>query len=248
MAKKAKSAHPAGGKPALLHFYRTPALSDASIAGLLKKAKAIKPLASIKSVKTEFCYTVELSAPLDTDEEATLVWLLSETFEPKQTAQSSFLAAGTVEIGPRLSYESPWSVNAVSVCKGCGLDKVVRIERSRRYLVAPALSGATREAFVTLVHDRMTETEYPEPLTSFGDNLEPQPTKTIPLMVRAAAAAAAAVPAIAVARARRSGGWVRILADGGTRGGAIGVRGRARHSPPGSRARPRVSEARALAL
>ena len=38
-----------------------------------------------------------------------------------------------VEVGPRLSFTTAWSANAVSICKACGLNEVYRIERSRRY-------------------------------------------------------------------------------------------------------------------
>jgi phosphoribosylformylglycinamidine synthase len=38
-----------------------------------------------------------------------------------------------LEVGPRLSFTTAWSANAVSICKACGLDEVTRIERSRRY-------------------------------------------------------------------------------------------------------------------
>ncbi|KAG8461087.1 hypothetical protein KFE25_003656 [Diacronema lutheri] len=182
--KKSKAEHPSSA-PSLLHYYRKPALSHAATASLLRKAKAIRGLGSIKSIETEFCFNVELKKPLTAEERTTLVWLLAETFEPEFTAETSFLAASTgstVEIGPRLSYDSPWSTNAVSVCKGCGLDSVVRIERSRRYLVSPALSDTARHHFVELVHDRMTEMEYKEPLVTFGAPVAPVPTKTVPVM------------------------------------------------------------------
>lgn len=183
-SKKSKTEHPPADASSLLHYYRKPALSEAATASLLKKAKAVRGLSGIKSIQTEYCFNVQLSRPLSAEERTTLVWLLSETFEPDFTAETSFLKASgsTVEIGPRLSYESPWSTNAVSVCKGCGLDNVVRIERSRRYLVSPALNEAARKHFVDLVHDRMTETEYTAPLLTFGPAIEPKPTKTVPVM------------------------------------------------------------------
>lgn len=183
-SKKSKTA-PAPAPPALLHYYRKPALSEAATASLLAKAKAVKALGGIESIATEFCFNVELTQPLSAEERATLVWLLSETFEPDFTAEASFLpasAGSTVEIGPRLSYDSPWSTNAVSVCRGCGLDKVVRIERSRRYLVAPALGADARARFVELVHDRMTEAEYAAPLLTFGPAVAPKPTTKVPVM------------------------------------------------------------------
>ena len=44
--------------------------------------------------------------------------------------------AGTVlEVGPRMTFTTAWSTNAVSVCQACGVGAVPRIERSRRYLL-----------------------------------------------------------------------------------------------------------------
>jgi len=43
-----------------------------------------------------------------------------------------------VEVGPRLSFTTAWSANAVSICKACALPEVTRIERSRRYLLSLA--------------------------------------------------------------------------------------------------------------
>ncbi|MEW6163416.1 MAG: hypothetical protein AB1606_08935, partial [Nitrospirota bacterium] len=38
-----------------------------------------------------------------------------------------------LEVGPRMNFTTAWSTNAVSVCHACGLTKITRIERSRRY-------------------------------------------------------------------------------------------------------------------
>lgn len=38
-----------------------------------------------------------------------------------------------VQVGPRMSFTTAWSANAVSICASCGLGKVTRIEPSRRY-------------------------------------------------------------------------------------------------------------------
>jgi len=192
-AKKSKTEHPSTGS-SLAHFYRKPALSESAVARLLKKAKAVRGLSVIKSIETEFCFNVQTTAPLSEEEHATLLWLLSETFEPKQTAEATFFGsakATTVEIGPRLSYDSPWSTNAVSVCRGCKLDKVVRIERSRRYRVTPALNEKARASFVEIVQDRMTEVEYSAPLLTFGEVEAPKPTRTIPVMTEGKKALAA---------------------------------------------------------
>lgn len=66
--------------------------------------------------------------------------LLRETYEPEQLTPSPRLSASTsgaqlVEVGPRLAFSTAFSTNAVSICQSCGLDKVTRLERSRRYLI-----------------------------------------------------------------------------------------------------------------
>jgi phosphoribosylformylglycinamidine synthase len=130
----------------------------------------------------EYCFYVETSAPLATQELQALTWLLAETFEQERLAQSSFLGPGDiVELGPRLSFETAFSTNAVSICRACGLEKVTRLEHSRRYLL-PA--GMDRDRFIAEHHDRMTECLYPAPLDSFDTGLKPEPVFTVPLLER----------------------------------------------------------------
>ena len=98
-----------------------------------------------------------------------------------------------VEIGPRLSFTSAFSTNAVSICRACGLgDSVTRVERAVRYRVqwdaaAPPVS-VVEAKFASLVHDRMTEMVYAKPLETFGVPPEPEPTKSIPVMAEGQAA------------------------------------------------------------
>jgi len=50
-----------------------------------------------------------------------------------------------IEVGPRMNFTTAWSSNAVSVCHACGLTKVKRIERSRRYrLIAARMPQISR--------------------------------------------------------------------------------------------------------
>ena len=57
------------------------------------------------------------------------------------------------QVGPRLSFSTAWSANAVSICSSCGLSKVTRIEVSRRYMIRSAalLSAMDSVAFSALV-------------------------------------------------------------------------------------------------
>jgi len=124
------------------------------------------------------------------------LWILRETFEPTHTRPGgSFLpevlAAGReglvgqiFEVGPRLTFSTAYSSNAVSVCVACGLTGINRLERSRRYLVwtKTALTDAQVSAFLAQVHDRMTEMPYPEPLQTFETGLTPKPTQVVPIL------------------------------------------------------------------
>jgi phosphoribosylformylglycinamidine synthase len=183
----------------LLHFYRTPALSEAETESLLARARA-RAVPGLRRLETEHCFNVEVARPLGDTELRVLAWLLAETFEPERFAGSSFLAvrrAGPaggpegapteiLEVGPRLTFTTAWSTNAVSICRACGLDAVRRIERSRRYLLETGarLRDAERGAFLGLVHDRMTECPYSEPLDTFATGARPEPVRTIPVLER----------------------------------------------------------------
>jgi phosphoribosylformylglycinamidine synthase len=175
----------------LLHLYRAPGLSTAKQATLLDTVRSgVSEL--IQDIETEYCFNVETSAPLTEPEVRTLYWLLSETFQPRGFGTDSFLVSDGIllEVGPRMNFTTAWSTNAVSVCRACGLTKVRRIERSRRYLLRAraALAEDVASAVLALVHDRMTECRYPEPLTSFEIGVEPESTCEIPVLQEGRAA------------------------------------------------------------
>lgn len=186
------------------HFYRKPALSEQQVTKLISDANQLEGLgATITSITTEVCYNVQLTKALTEQESEKLIFLLSETFEAEQFSCDSFLCsheAGEgspskkhkpnnqsciVEVGPRLNFSTAWSSNAVEICKSCGLN-VPRVERSRRYRIttedATPLKPAGIDAFLTLVHDRMTETRYEEPLSSFDCGLKPAAVYNVPVM------------------------------------------------------------------
>jgi phosphoribosylformylglycinamidine synthase len=130
----------------------------------------------------ENCFYLEVTEPLDAGELVILKWLLAETFEPENLASRSLLRstnAAPVEVGPRLNFETAFSTNAVAICRYCGLGKVSRIEKSRRWILGP---GENRKVFVAARHDRMTECPYPAPLESFETGIVPEPVATVPLL------------------------------------------------------------------
>jgi phosphoribosylformylglycinamidine synthase len=93
-----------------------------------------------------------------------------------------------------MNFTTAWSTNAVSVCQACGLTKITRIERSRRYRLTfenrvqggetgslESLDPRILESFIELIHDRMTECVYPEKLTAFETGITPEPVYIVPL-------------------------------------------------------------------
>jgi phosphoribosylformylglycinamidine synthase len=183
----------------LFHLYRTPALSTFQTAGLLTTARQTVSSA-ICGIETESCFNVAADSPLSGDEMRLLRWLLAETFEPEKFSDKSYLTLSSAlrtphtlfEVGPRMNFTTAWSTNAVSVCHACGLRKISRIERSRRYRLELAqnasLTKDQERSFLSLVHDRMTECPYPEPLKTFETGIRPEPVRIIPLMEEGRAA------------------------------------------------------------
>ena len=183
---------------ALFHLYRIPALSSYQTAGLLATARqTVSP--AIHGIETEFCFNVAADGPQTPDEMRLLRWLLAETFEPEKFSDNTFLTPHSalptphvvLEVGPRMNFTTAWSTNAVSVCHACGLGKITRIERSRRFLLSldkQPMSKEQRAAFLTLVHDRMTECPYSEPLKTFETGTRPEPVRIVPLLEEGRAA------------------------------------------------------------
>lgn len=190
----------------LIHFYRQPALSHSKKRELLSVVKQnIFP--SIEDIKTEYCFNIEITETLTQDELEILCWLLSETFEPKNFSDKSFLTRHPspvtgcclIEVGPRMSFTTAWSTNAVSICHTCGIKKITRIERSRRYRLiikedlkirssevqkSQLLNFTTSQfhSFIDLIHDRMTECLYSETLTTFETGIKPEQVYIVPLI------------------------------------------------------------------
>ncbi|KAI7838801.1 hypothetical protein COHA_007416 [Chlorella ohadii] len=182
----------AGG--GVVQLYRYPGLTQSKAKTLLRKAQE-KASSKITGIDGELCYNISTTAPLTAAEAETLSWLLRETFEPELlTGATEFPSVGAndavVEVGPRMSFSTAWCANALSICSSCGLDKVDRIEVSRRFLLrgSAPLTAEEKEHFAALVHDRMTEQVYPKPLSSFATDMAPAPVATIPVVAEGRAA------------------------------------------------------------
>ncbi|MFC2068472.1 phosphoribosylformylglycinamidine synthase [Chloroflexota bacterium] len=129
----------------------------------------------------EYCFNVQTSSPLTPEELGILQWLLAETFDMDDFGEVSSLEPGNnvIEIGPRLDFDTSYSTNAVAICHACGLEKVIRLECSRRFLLP---TKNDREHFINENHDRMTECPYPEPLRSFRTGVTPNKAFSVPLI------------------------------------------------------------------
>ncbi|CAK9135648.1 unnamed protein product [Ilex paraguariensis] len=180
----------------VIHFYRIPLLQESATAELLKLVQT-KISNQVVGLKTEQCFNVGLDSFLTSEKISVLRWLLAETYEPDNLGTNSFLKEERksglntviIEVGPRLSFTTAWSANAVSICRACGLTEVNRMERSRRYLLYIKPGGSSLvdnqiNEFAAMVHDRMTECVYTQKLTSFETNVLPEEVRYIPVMER----------------------------------------------------------------
>ena len=129
----------------------------------------------------EYCFNVETSEPLDSHELLILRQLLADGFIMESVSTKPINPDGVdvVELGPRMNFATAYSTNIVAICQTCGLEKVTRIERSRRY---PLASEVDRDRFVRENHDRMTECLYDRPLQTFETGILPESVFEIPML------------------------------------------------------------------
>ncbi|XP_054263875.1 phosphoribosylformylglycinamidine synthase [Macrosteles quadrilineatus] len=174
----------------VLHFYREPGLSDGSLSRKLRDLKALSSL--VESLRTELCYNVEVTEPLNETQEGQLRWVLSAPLKPSGLQSEPHLhgqrlSSLLVEIGPRLNFCTAFSSNAVSICRSIGLTGVTRLEVSTRYLIYWKLEGldisrTLENQLVGALHDRMTECRYLEPIQSFDHGIVPEPWFSVDVM------------------------------------------------------------------
>src|SRR4030043_330968 len=134
-----------------------------------------------RSEKLEYCFNVETTAPLDAKELTILRQLLADGFVSESISTKPTHPDGrdVVELGPRMNFATAYSTNIVAICQTCGLEKVTRIERSRRYHLS---SEADKARFIREHHDRMTECVYDHPLQTFETGMVPEPVFEIPML------------------------------------------------------------------
>lgn len=127
----------------------------------------------------EVCFNVETDTELTQKEQEVLFRFLAQGFNVSQMSLNPFLDISEekgVEIGPRLSFATPFSTNVVSGCKNSGITKVIRVERSYRYLTDNVNLVVSEKC------DRMTEEVYEKPPNTFILDQQVQPVRIIPLI------------------------------------------------------------------
>lgn len=129
---------------------------------------------------TESCFYVDSQTQLSVSDMSKLIWLITETYQKDRTKTRSFLEQGSfVEIGPRLSVETSFSSNAVTIAQAMGMTKIRRIEHSVRYVI----SSLQDEVMILTKHlDPMTQVVYPNGLLGFGTAVQPEPVKNVPIL------------------------------------------------------------------
>ena len=188
----------------LLHFYRIPALSSAKKSALLsaaqqKVSRDIRDVETEYCFNIEAGATLtgedlrvlrwllaETFQPGNFSDKSFLVrnnGIIARSETTKQSDSDKVVIASSsarndgsfiIEVGPRMNFTTAWSTNAVSVCHACGLKKIKRVERSRRYkFIFGNRSSMNNDQWAvfysslttddsSLLYDRMTECPYPE--------------------------------------------------------------------------------------
>lgn len=180
----------------IVHFYRKTEASHSLLPSTKEQLSALglgADAEKITGVETESCFNVLKTSELSDIQSQRLEWLLAETFDKAnlRLEKSAFDVEPTdgntctwlAEFGPRMTFTSAFSSNAVSICKSCDLP-IGRLELSRRYrfLLTSDLSDKAIVLLKSMLHDKMTEEEYKTPLTTFDSGARPTPVKTIPIM------------------------------------------------------------------
>ena len=184
----------------IIHYYRKTEPSHSLLPSSKEQLISLglpDDSAKISGIQTENCYNVKIKSELSDLQRQRLEWLLAETFEKDclRLEKSAFDEESVehvtwlVEFGPRMTFTSAFSSNAVSICAACSIP-VERLELSRRYrfLLSGNLSDEALSALKVMLHDRMTEEEYKTALCTFDSGAHAKPVVTIPIMEEGRAA------------------------------------------------------------
>ncbi|XP_033223170.1 phosphoribosylformylglycinamidine synthase-like [Belonocnema kinseyi] len=174
----------------ILKFYKSPGLKCGQLA---KKINSVSRVADVVAdLESEICYYIEAETAFDKNEVEIIKWILTSPFERDELKDKSLFEnedskkTVLIEIGPRLNFSTPFSSNAVSICKSVHLDKVKRIEVSTRYLVRlkSVVDNTTENEIVNALHDRMTECRYLSPIETFDHGFRPEEWFEVDVMTK----------------------------------------------------------------
>ncbi len=182
----------------ILHYYRETEPPHSLLPSVKEQLKSLHlgdDADAIESIATESCFNVQTTSSLTEEQTSRITWLLAETFEKDKLLleKSAFQPKEgeshvvQLEFGPRMSFASAFSSNAVSICQACGISSIDRLERSRRYEIKLSSSDKTLtprslSAIREMLHDRMTEQEYTEPIATFDIDVVTEKVTTVPIM------------------------------------------------------------------
>ncbi len=131
-----------------------------------------------KNGQDQTCYYVDFTRQVAREEIDILEWLIAS--EGTLSFTPAFSDNRVVEIGPRLSVETPFSSNAVAIFQSMGLP-VRRIETSIRYWVDEKVNAAAIRAGHL---DPMTQQVYESTLTTFDSGIQPEPVRFVDILAR----------------------------------------------------------------
>ncbi len=131
---------------------------------------------AVGSLTTEFVHFIDVAGELSAGELDVLGRLLDDG-SPRAAAAD---ATARLWVVPRIGTISPWSSKATDIARGCGLERVRRIERGIAW-AATGSSQAQLLAVADLLHDRMTESLLTSPgqVERLFESAEPAPLETI---------------------------------------------------------------------
>ncbi|MFZ5390756.1 MAG: phosphoribosylformylglycinamidine synthase, partial [Patescibacteria group bacterium] len=133
------------------------------------------------TAEAEYCFYIETAELLTNEELLKLKLILTDGFVIDRIRSQTIFSSQdkVVEIGPRLNFMTAFSTNLLAICKNCGLGKVTRLEKFRRYLLDDQTDASK---FVSLNCDRMTEITVKEELSSLSPTNQPESVQLIPLI------------------------------------------------------------------
>ena len=125
--------------------------------GLLAKLQAVCP--EIQSFTAHYIYLLATEQPLATVDQRRMAQLLDVQVSPATVSPAGLSCV----VSPRMGTVSPWASKATDIARNCGF-KLRRLERLTEFHlqgVKPSLSASVTSAWQALLHDRMTESVWP---------------------------------------------------------------------------------------